>query len=90
MCLKTYTEAEARAGSRLVTGSTGGLSFWHRPVRPGREGFVAVATLCFQVTGFSVHFVFPVYYDYYWYGWSIIENCVKMLSWSHVFCCVEK
>ena len=62
-----------------------GLSFWHRPVRPGREGFVAVVTLWSQVTGFSVHFVFPVYYEYYWDDWNIIENCVKMLSWSHVF-----
>ena len=34
-------------------------------VRPGMDGFVAVVTLWFQVTGFSVHFVFPVYYEYY-------------------------
>ena len=62
-----------------------GLSFWHRPVRPRRDGLVAVVTLWFQFTGFDVHFVFPVYYEYYWDDWNIIENCVKMLSWSHVF-----
>ena len=62
-----------------------GLSFWHRPVRPGREGFVAVVTLWSQVPGFSVHFVFSVYYEYHWDDWNIVENCVKRLSWSHVF-----
>ena len=86
MCLKTYTEAQARrAGSRIVTGCTGGCHFDTNPARPGRAGFVAVVTLWFQVTGFSVHFVFPVYYEYCWDDWNIIENCVKMFSWSHVF-----
>ena len=49
------------------------------------DGFVAVVTLWFQVTGFGVHFVFPVYYEYCWDDWNIFENCVRMLSWSHVF-----
>ena len=41
MCLKTYTEAEGRcADSRLVTGCTGGLLFWHHPVRPGGMGLL--------------------------------------------------
>ena len=67
-----------------------GLSFWHRPVRPGREGFVAVVTLWSQVPGFSVHFVFSVYYEYHWDDWNIVENCVKMLPWSHVFVVLRK
>ena len=36
------------------------------PSGAAREGgFVAVVTLWYQVTGFSVHFVFLVYYEYY-------------------------
>ena len=49
---------------------------------PGRDGFVAVVALWFQVTGFSVYFVFPVNIAEI-IGISYI--CVNMLSWSRVF-----
>ena len=85
MCLKTYTEAEGcRVGGRLITGCTGGCHF--DTVRCGQgDGVLAVVTLWLQVTGFSVHFVFPADCEYCWDDWNIIEICVKMLSWSHVF-----